>query len=59
MDVTVLPDGAPATALKLTGEPTVAFAAGEQMVTAPAIGEHEPVPELTVTAAEADFVVSA
>jgi len=56
--VTVVPEGAPATALKLTGEVTVEFADGEQMVTAPAVGEQDE-PEVTDTEADADFVGSA
>jgi hypothetical protein len=54
----VLPEGAPATALKLTGEVTVEFADGEQNVTAPAVAEQDE-PVVTETEAAADFVGSA
>ncbi len=40
----VWPDGAPATAEIATGEVTVEPAAGEQIVTAPAVGVHVPPP---------------
>jgi hypothetical protein len=46
--VMVCPDGAPATAWKLTGEATVAPVVGEQIVTTDAVGVQLPVEVVTV-----------